>query len=135
MACRITTRTTRFTASAALLAAAATLVAGCGGQSQAEKLKKAGCVWEAQGRARIETVIDMYRKGELGSPADLRRKVGRPAPFIDANGDAIPLGRLSSAQRVAAGKYVLDLAGADDGIRAAENAAVSAAREAAEKSC
>jgi hypothetical protein len=80
-------------------------------------------------------VVDLYRRGELGTRAQLekwsRQNTGGRVPFLDDRGRIIPYERMNNQRRLYTDEFTLDVTGLSiKVVRAVHHATQRAIREA-----
>ena len=96
----------RAVAGAALLAAAALALGGCGGDDNGEA--SAACRTEAENAAQAEAIAAAYDRGELGSEDDVLEEYFTPADrdrLFDEQGRMVPYRELEPATRARFDEY------------------------------
>jgi hypothetical protein len=116
----------RWAPSVAALAAVAALLAGCGGDSK--KSADLNCLAKLDATARAETVIDLYRRGELGTRAHLEKWAGEKIPFLDGRGRIIPYERMNVHQKLRTDAFTLKVTGMNSKVLLAVDDAIARAR-------
>jgi hypothetical protein len=122
----------RWAPSVAALAAVTVLCAGCGGDSKTADLN---CLAKLDATARAHTIIDLYRRGELGTRAHLERWAGEKIPFLDDRGRIIPYERMSPRQSIRMDNFTLKATGLNSKVLLAVRDAVARARREGASRC
>jgi hypothetical protein len=122
----------RWARNVAAPAAVAAVLAGCGGHSKSADFN---CVAKLEATARANTIIDLYRRGELGTRAHLEKWAGERIPFLDDRGRIIPYGRMSPRRSLSTDSFTLKVTGMNSKVLLAVNDAVARARRKAGARC
>jgi hypothetical protein len=122
----------RWARSVAALAAVALVLAGCGGD---KKAVDPGCAAKFEATARADTIIDLYRRGELGTRAHLEKWAGEKIPFLDDRGRIIAYERMNVHQELRTDDFALRVTGVNSKVLLAVQDAVARARSEAAKRC
>jgi hypothetical protein len=120
----------RWARSAAALAALAVL-AGCGDSKKIDE----NCLLRLQATARADTIINLYRRGELGTRAQLERFTGEKIPFLDKRGRIIPYERMNEQQHLDTDNFALKATSMNDKVILVVRDAVRRVRSEAATRC
>jgi hypothetical protein len=93
------------------------------------------CVAGLEATARADTIIDLYRRGELGTRAHLEKWAGERIPFLDAHGRIIPYEQMSPRRALRTDNFTLKVTGLNSKVLLAVNDAVARARRQAATRC
>jgi hypothetical protein len=126
----------RWAPSVAALAAVAAVLAGCGGGgSKTSADGPSSCVARFEATARADTIIDLYRRGELGTRAHLEKWAGEKIPFLDDRGQIIPYGQMSPRRSLRTDNFALKVTGLNSKVLLAVRDAVARAKRKAATRC
>jgi hypothetical protein len=94
-----------------------------------EEVRRPQCLAKLDATARADTIIELYRRGELGARAHLEKWAGQKIPFLDGRGRIIPYERMNVHQELRTDAFTLKVTGMSKVLLVVNDAIARARRD------